>query len=67
MRESGENVASLLRRGYGGQDVEMLPIPIPIVNERKTAMKKMMMAVSFDENGIVTNQCETVRTEYDAL
>ena len=30
-------------------------------------MKKMMMAVSFDENGIVTNQSETVRTEYDAL
>lgn len=30
-------------------------------------MKKMMKAVSFDENGIVTNQCETVRTEYDAL
>ena len=23
----------------------MLPIPIPIVNERETAMKKMMMAV----------------------
>ena len=30
-------------------------------------MKKMMKAVSFDENEIVTNQCETVRTEYDAL
>ncbi len=29
-----ENVANLLRRGYGGQDVEMLPIPIPISNER---------------------------------
>ena len=24
-----------------------MPIPIPIVNERKTAMKKMMMAAGF--------------------
>ena len=36
-------------------------------NERKAMMKKMMMAVSFNENGIMTNQCETVRTECDAL
>ena len=48
-------------------NVKVLPVPISIVNERRTAMKKMMMAVSFDENGIVTNQCETVRTECDAL
>ena len=47
MRGPGENVASLFRRGYGGQDVKMLPMSIPIVNERKTAMKKMMMAVGF--------------------
>ena len=31
---AGENVANLLRRGYGGQDVEMLPSPNPISNER---------------------------------
>ena len=30
-------------------------------------MKKMMMAVSFDANGIVTNQCEITRTFRDAL
>lgn len=30
-------------------------------------MKKLMMAVSFDENGIVTNQCEIIRTFRDAL
>ena len=30
-----ENVAS----------VEVLPVPIPIVNERRKAMKKLMMAV----------------------
>ena len=24
-----QNVANLLRQGYGGQDVEVLPIPIP--------------------------------------
>ena len=34
-----ENVASLLRRGYGGQDVEMLPSPNPISNERSGSMK----------------------------
>jgi hypothetical protein len=34
---TGENVAK----------VEVLPVPNPILNERKTAMKKMMMAVVF--------------------
>ena len=65
MLENFGNVANHLRQGYGGQDVEVLPVLLS--NERKAAMKKMMMAVSFDENGIVTNQCKTVRTEYDAL
>ena len=39
------NVANRLRQGYGGQDVEVLPVPIPISNERKAAMKKLMMAI----------------------
>jgi uncharacterized protein YijF (DUF1287 family) len=47
LRESAGNVANHLRQGYGGQDVEVLLVPIPIVNERKAAMKKIMMAVGF--------------------
>ena len=35
MHESSGNVAN----------VEVLPVPIPIVNERKTAMKKLMMSI----------------------
>ena len=43
-REEG-NVANHLRQGYGGQDVEVLPMTmLPIANERKAAMKKLMVA-----------------------
>ena len=28
-------------------NVKVLPVPLPIVNERKAAMKKIMMAVGF--------------------
>jgi hypothetical protein len=35
-------------RGYGGQDVEVLSMTmLPIANERKTAMKKIMKALRF--------------------
>ena len=32
--------------------MEVLPVPIPIVNERKAAMKKLMMAVWYGTGGI---------------
>ena len=37
-RGEGKNVANLLRRGYGGQDVGMLPLPIPIHNLSSIAL-----------------------------
>jgi hypothetical protein len=57
LRESAGNFANHLRhpptqrlrrtRGYGGQDVKVLPVPTPILNERKAAMKKIMKALRF--------------------
>ena len=45
LRRGEGNVANHLRQGYGGQDVEVLPMTmLPIANERKTAMKKLMVA-----------------------
>ena len=45
LRRGEGNVANHLRQGYGGQDVEVLAMTmLPIANERKTAMKKLMVA-----------------------
>ena len=38
------NLASAAMRRGNVANVEVLPIPIPIANERKTEMKKLMMA-----------------------
>ena len=43
------NVANHLRQGYGGQDVEVLPIPIPIANERKIGDEKNDEGAAFPQ------------------
>ena len=64
-----KSIAKALSGGVfkDAQSMESFMIRLADWNPIDFKWKEKRLGVWFDENGIVTNQCETVRTEYDAL